>query len=135
MGCFVFIVTTSHTDQGAACYFRKDLIDGEPRGASRTVLSTTSSMAIPARRYPTRFAHVHSTGPHRLVVRTSRRGRDNPGSTPGAVISRKRLLPPRDQPLSNVARRLLSNAAGTLGVQSQTHAGVSRGIPAMVQRR
>ena len=26
-------------------------------------------------------------GPHRLVVRTSRRGRDNPGSTPGAVIS------------------------------------------------
>ena len=24
--------------------------------------------------------------PHRLVVRTSRRGRDNPGSTPGAVM-------------------------------------------------
>ena len=24
-------------------------------------------------------------GPHRLVVRTSRRGRDNPGSTPGMV--------------------------------------------------
>ena len=29
--------------------------------------------------------HVLS-GPHRLVVRTSRRGRDNPGSTPGVVI-------------------------------------------------
>ena len=25
-------------------------------------------------------------GPHRLVVRTSRRGRDNPGSTPGVDI-------------------------------------------------
>ena len=25
-------------------------------------------------------------GPHRLVVRTSRCGRDNPGSTPGAVM-------------------------------------------------
>ena len=25
-------------------------------------------------------------GPHRLVVRTSRCGRDNPGSTPGVVI-------------------------------------------------
>ena len=25
-------------------------------------------------------------GPHRLVVRTSRRGRDNPGSTPGVVM-------------------------------------------------
>ena len=25
-------------------------------------------------------------GPHRLVVRTSRRGRDNPGSTPGEDI-------------------------------------------------
>ena len=25
-------------------------------------------------------------GPHRLVVRTSRRGRDKPGSTPGAVL-------------------------------------------------
>ena len=34
---------------------------------------------------------VHRTtadrGPHRLVVRTSRRGRDNPGSTPGVVKS------------------------------------------------
>ena len=28
----------------------------------------------------------HTHGPHRLVVRTSRCGRDNPGSTPGAVI-------------------------------------------------
>ena len=28
--------------------------------------------------------------PHRLVVRTSRCGRDNPGSTPGAVISHTR---------------------------------------------
>ena len=28
--------------------------------------------------------------PHRLVVRTSRRGRDNPGSTPGVV---KSLMP------------------------------------------
>ena len=36
-----------------------------------TALHTTSSI----------LAH----GPHRLVVRTSRRGRDNPGSTPGAV--------------------------------------------------
>ena len=27
-------------------------------------------------------------GPHRLVVRTSRRGRDNPGSTPGEDICR-----------------------------------------------
>ena len=26
---------------------------------------------------------VHAAGPHRLVVRTSRRGRDNPGSNPG----------------------------------------------------
>ena len=25
--------------------------------------------------------------PYRLVVRTSRRGRDNPGSTPGVVIT------------------------------------------------
>ena len=25
----------------------------------------------------------HAQSPHRLVVRTSRRGRDNPGSTPG----------------------------------------------------
>ena len=32
-------------------------------------------------------AYVSSKqGPHRLVVRTSRRGLDNPGSTPGAVI-------------------------------------------------
>ena len=29
----------------------------------------------------------NSARPHRLVVRTSRCGRDNPGSTPGAVIS------------------------------------------------
>ena len=29
--------------------------------------------------------------PHRLVVRTSRRGRDNPGSTPGAVIITERF--------------------------------------------
>jgi hypothetical protein len=28
----------------------------------------------------------HGYGPHRLVVRTSRCGRDNPGLTPGAVI-------------------------------------------------
>ena len=27
-----------------------------------------------------------SCSPHRLVVRTSRRGRDNPGSTPGVDI-------------------------------------------------
>ena len=27
--------------------------------------------------------------PHRLVVRTSRCGRDNPGSTPGVVITEK----------------------------------------------
>ena len=34
--------------------------------------------------------HLYSAGkrPHRLVVRTSRRGRDNPGSTPGVDISR-----------------------------------------------
>ena len=31
-------------------------------------------------------------GPHRLVVRTSRRGRDNPGSTPGAVIAAAQLV-------------------------------------------
>ena len=29
---------------------------------------------------------THRQGLHRLVVRTSRRGRDNPGSTPGVVI-------------------------------------------------
>ena len=30
-------------------------------------------------------------GPHRLVVRTSRRGRDNPGSTPGEVMLAKHV--------------------------------------------
>ena len=35
----------------------------------------------------TRHLNVLDPGrPHRLVVRTSRCGRDNPGSTPGAVI-------------------------------------------------
>lgn len=32
---------------------------------------------------------VQQQGPHRLVVRTSRCGRDNPGSTPGVDIFRK----------------------------------------------
>ena len=37
-------------------------------------------------------ANLH--GPHRLVARTSRCGRDNPGSTPGVVIPcARRLLP------------------------------------------
>ena len=30
--------------------------------------------------------------PHRLVVRTSRCGRDNPGSTPGVVMEQQRVL-------------------------------------------
>ena len=33
------------------------------------------------------FSHER---PHRLVVRTSRRGRDNPGSTPGVVMQVRR---------------------------------------------
>ena len=32
-------------------------------------------------------------GPHRLVARTSRCGRDNPGSTPGVVIWRASGVP------------------------------------------
>ena len=41
------------------------------------------------RRQIARWASIFAsiTGPHRLVVRTSRRGRDNPGSTPGVVIA------------------------------------------------
>ena len=48
--------------------------------------------------------HVHS-GPHRLVARTSRRGRDNPGSTPGAVILRVLLKALPTFSMSWVARR------------------------------
>ena len=35
---------------------------------------------------PTVSLLMHANTPHRLVVRTSRCGRDNPGSTPGAVM-------------------------------------------------
>ena len=37
------------------------------------------------------YAHI-CHGPHRLVVRTSRCGRDNPGSTPGVDILRVTLF-------------------------------------------
>ena len=48
-----------------------------------------------------------SQGPHRLVVRTSRRGRDNPGSTPGVDIFARPgegATPARPAPLRRLAR-------------------------------
>jgi hypothetical protein len=56
-------------------------------------------------------------GPHRLVVRTSRRGRDNPGSTPGVDILQ----------FSAVAPASLSCARARLGTQWCVRCGFPHG--------
>ena len=55
-------------------------------------------------------------GPHRLVVRTSRCGRENPGSTPGAVIYMPTLLAHKSFVLS--LRTTTNGAASAEGVAS-----------------
>ena len=43
--------------------------------------------------------------PHRLVVRTSRRGRDNPGSTPGVVIFLAEFIKQADMQMGDLCNR------------------------------
>ena len=50
--------------------------------------------------------HYHQ-GPHRLVVRTSRRGRDNPGSTPGEDMPSGDLSGPDVLPEDNIPQAVV----------------------------
>ena len=81
--------TTSRTrSENHATRPNSQLLAGLGRGLTRWHARSRASAPYGANA-PAQYAAsiaVKEHGPHRLVVRTSRRGRDNPGSTPGAVI-------------------------------------------------
>ena len=89
----------------SGCFWKQKTCSASRGGPPEVAAATQRPKSIPEKQ----TGNKKRRSPHRLVVRTSRCGRDNPGSTPGEDnISRRARIPKLWSAIASVAGRLVA---------------------------